>query len=204
MTTVTLPVLSQQTSLSPLEQSEYERYLASGKPPLSPRTAAELLALYLQGYNTQELAQEYPNLGMGIIVRAKVDYDWDGFKQRYIMGLMGQVEESVRKSQLEAIRFASDGMAVYHKLIGGRFRAFLRSGDPEDLGEFKDMSIKTYREFVGLMTQLTGQDDKKTTKLGGEIVHRHEVSPDSTEKAIDATGLTGKALLEYIAGSGGI
>lgn len=184
----------------------YDEYLASGQPPLSVRTALELYSLFLQGYSTAEIAKTYPTLGHGIIVRARVDYCWDEHKAAYITHLMASAQDTMLKTQLEAVRFATDGMAVYHKMVGDRFKRYLRSGNDSDLGDFKEMSFRTYRDMVALALQLTGQDDKKkvTTAVGGEITHRHELVPSEPEKALDVGDVSGKSLLDFLEKSGGI
>lgn len=154
--------------LSEAELDAYRKYVESGKPALSPTTAAQFYALFLQGYSTSEILKHHPALGLGIIVRARIDYDWDFQRDEYVRQLMTGVQATVQKSTLEAIQFASDGMAVFHRLAGKRFKEFLQTGDEKVLGDWKDLSFRTYKDFVEMLMRLTGQDDKK---VSGTVRH---------------------------------
>lgn len=128
--------------------------------PLSPTKAAPMCRLYLQGYTTQEIAKLNPSmgtLGFPLIVRAKVDFDWQGQREMLGKNLMDGCRIAVEKTTLEAIRLATDGMAAFHLLVGDKFKKFLQSGNPDDLGEWKDFSFDKYRKMIELVVTLTGR-----------------------------------------------
>jgi hypothetical protein len=177
--------------LTPRERGALELYENSpdGSVSLAPKTSAEFLQLYLQGYTSEEIQKLNPGFKLGLIVKARIEHDWDRHKREYIDTLLTQTRESVQKTQLEAIRFASDGMAVHQRVLGGAFKRFLQTGDEEDLGVHKDqISIRNYKEYVALLMQLTGQDSKK--QVSGEITHKVE-----DPRTIDAAAVEGAALL---------
>lgn len=181
--------------LSPREKTALETHEAGNEPSLAPRTSAQFLELYLSGYTTEEIRNLNPGFKLGIIVKARIEHEWDKHKSEYIQTLLTQTRESVQKTQLEAIRFASDGMTVYQKVLGNAFKKYLQSGDEADLGPHKDqISIRNYKEYVALMLQLTGQDGKK--QVSGEINHNVNVS-DPT-KVIDAATVEGATLLQLM------
>lgn len=159
--------------LTPTELEAYQKYLEAGKPPLAASTAGKFFKLYLQGHTCQEIAELNPALGLGIVVRARVDHDWDKQREEHIQGILTNIRQVVQKTQLDAIRFVSEGLAVFQKLAGDKFQKYLQSGDIKDLGDFKDMSFKSYKELLELMLKLTGQNENK--KVSGEVVHRHQV-----------------------------
>jgi vacuolar-type H+-ATPase subunit C/Vma6 len=181
--------------LSPRERGALELHVGSSEIPLAPKTSAEFLALFLNGYTTEEIQKLNPGFKLGIIVHARIEHEWDRHKQEYVDTLLTQTRETVQKTQLEAIRFASDGMTVYHRVLGAAFKKFLQSGKEEDLGKanLDTMNIKTYREYVTLLRELTGQDAKK--QVSGEIVHTIE---RSNEKTIDAAAADGSDLLKVL------
>ena len=183
-----------QVELSPREKSALELHLASSEIPLAPKTSAEFLALYLNGYTTEEIQKMNPGFKLGIIVHARLTHDWDRHKREYIDTLMTQTRETVQKTQLEAVRFASDAMTVYHRVLGAAFKKYLQSGREEDLGKefLGQMNIRNYKEFVALLLQLTGQDTKK--QVSGEIVHKVQ---DSVE-TIDITAANGSDILKVM------
>jgi hypothetical protein len=169
--------------LSPREL-EAARKLGSADK-LSPQTAAQLFVLYCQGYDSEQIATQNPSYGskgLGLIARARIEFDWDGEKSRYLQGLMSKVRETVEKSTMESIQFASDGMAVFHKMAGTKFRKYLQTGNSDDLGEFANLTFKQYRDFVSLLQTLTGQDQEKH-RVDGEVVHRHVEEQDYKDPA---------------------
>lgn len=117
--------------------------------------------LFIQGYTTAEIARQNPSLGLmgpGLMVRARVEFDWDAQRDAYINSLMSSARRGCEKTTLEAIQLMSDGMAAYHLLVGEKFRTFLRTGNPDDLGEWKDtFSFEKYRKMLDTLQALTGQ-----------------------------------------------
>jgi len=187
-------------SLTPEEQGALELYQngTDGSVGLAPSTSAQFLQLYLQGYTTKEIQKLNPGFKLGLIVKARIEHGWDRQKSEYIDTLMTQTRESVQKTQLEAIRFASDGMAVHQRVLGDAFRRYLQTGDTEELGPHKDqITIRNYKEYVALMLQLTGQDGKK--QVSAEITHRS----DLPMKTIDATTTSGTDILALMEGLDG-
>lgn len=173
------------------ELEAYRKYVESGKPPLAPSTAANLFALFLQGHSMQEIARLNPAFGLGIIVRARIDNDWDRQRQDHIQHLLDGIRQVVQTTQLSAVQFVAEGMAAYQKMAGEKFQKYLQSGKIEDLGEFKDMSLKQYRDLLELLLKLTGQEAPK--KVQGVVEHRHTVESqgptlqaDRPMKAIEA------------------
>lgn len=181
--------------LSPREKSAVELYENSPESNvgLSPKTSSEFLQLYLAGYITEEIQKMNPGFKLGIIVKARIDHEWDRHKQEYIETLMTQTRETVLKTQLEAVRFSTDGMAVHQRVLGNAFKKYLQTGQLEDLGVHKDqINIRNYKEYVTLFMQLTGQDGKK--QVTAEVTHKTE---DPT-KVIDVGGIDGSTLLELM------
>ena len=165
-----------ESFLSPKELDAVRKLGNGPTSRLSPATAAQLFALYLQGYDTDEIVRMNPNYGsqgLGLIARARVEYNWDEERDRHVRSLMATIRSTVEKVTLEGVQFASDGMAVYHKLVGDRFRSFLQSGKPDDLGDLRDMSFKTYKDFVTLLQTLTGQDAEKKQRASQPPVSIH-------------------------------
>lgn len=139
-----------------------------------------MFELYLQGSNCEEIAKLNPAFGLGIIVKARIEHDWDGQKEQYITTLFANIKEKIQKNQLEAIEFSALSMAVFHKLWSTKFKKFLQTGNESELGDLKGMSFKVYKDISENIMKLTGQD-KKQQVISGEVVHKIEVP---TSKAI--------------------
>lgn len=117
----------------------------------------------MQGYSIDTLVKQNPNygsLGLGLISQARIEYGWDQERETYIKSLMESTRVSAEKSTLESLQFSQDGMAVYHRLIGDKFKKYLQSGKEEDLGEFAGMSFATYLKFVDLFRTMSGKETK--------------------------------------------
>jgi hypothetical protein len=192
--------------LTPRELEAYRRYIESSKPPLAPSTSASMFALFLQGHTCEEIAKLNPAFGLGIIVKARVDFDWDKQREEHLQHLLDNIRSVVQTTQLEAVQFVAEGLAVYRKMAGEKFQKYLQSGKIEDLGDFKDMSFKTYKDLLELLLKLTGQEPTK--KVQGEVMHRHTVEAtqdapraDRPMSASDATDFLSRFDLPKIGNS---
>jgi len=159
--------------LSEREQEAYNKYMHERGAPLAPSTAAKFFELYLNGHGCSEIQKLNPSFPLGLIVKARLDYEWDRARQDYILDLMKGIRTKVQQSQLEAIAFAADAMSTFHKLAGDKFKKFLQTGDASELGEYK-FNFRNYKEFVEMLMKMTGQDSVKS-KVSGEIYHHHQV-----------------------------
>lgn len=173
MDSIVLPEKLTQV-LSADEQKAYAKYLQEKRPPLSPKTASELFELFLNGSTCQEIAALNPGFGLGIIVRARVDFGWDEKREEYLTNLYQKAREKVQKNQLEAVDFVGNAMAVYHKLWNTKFKKFLQTGNESELGDFKSMTPAQYKSICELLLKLTGQENVTKSKVSGEIVHKIE------------------------------
>lgn len=150
---------------------------------MSPKTAGEFFELYLTGSSCEEIAKLNPGFGLGIIVKARIDFDWDGQKDQYINNLFDNIKEKIQRNQLEAIEFSTLSMSVFHKLWSTKFKKFLQTGDEKELGDVKGMSFKVYKDISENLLKLTGQD-KKQQVVSGEVIHKVEIP--AANKAISA------------------
>jgi len=167
-------------SLPEKERVLYENWVNQGGASLASKTALQFFELYLQGYSVEEIAKQNPPFDPGLIVKAKVDFDWDTKRQEYITQLQESVHQAVQKVSLETVQFASDAIAVYHKLAGAKFKKYLRTGDEADLGHFAGMSVKAYKDFLEILLKMTGQSN--TSKQEVSVTH----TIVDNQKTIDA------------------
>lgn len=177
--------------LTPRELEAYRKYLESGKAPLAPSTSASFFQLFLQGHTCEEIAKLNPAFGLGIIVRARVEHDWDQQRLDHVQHLLDNIRQVVQTAQLGAVQFVAEGLAVYQKMAGEKFQKYLQSGKIEDLGDFKDMSFKTYKDLLEMLLKLTGQDANK--KVSGVVEHRHTVEAPPQATRVDRPMSAGDA-----------
>lgn len=174
-----------ETNLNEVEKKAYEKYLSDGKPSLSPKTAAEFYELFVNGSTTEEIASLNPAFGLGIIVKARIDYSWDLKKEEYQVRLFETIKEKLQKTQLEAVDFSANSMAVFHKYWNSKFKRYLQTGNESELGEFKVNSFKLYKDIAENLLKLSGQDKKQVVN-SGEIVHRIEAPVSKTISSKEA------------------
>jgi len=155
---------------------------------LSPKTSADFFELYLAGSSCEDIAKLNPAFGLGIIVKARVDYDWDSKKEEYITALFTNIKEKIQKNQLESIEFNILAGTVFQKLWSTKFKKFLQTGDEKELGDLKGMSFKVYKDISENIMKLTGQD-KKQQVVSGEVIHKVEVPANKPLSPKDASSI---------------
>lgn len=161
--------------MTPKEREAYQKYVEANKPPLAASTASNFFALFLNGHTCEEIARLNPAFGLGIVVRARIDHEWDKARDEHLEHLMTNIRQVAQQKQLGSIRFVADALAAFEKLAGEKFQRYLQTGDAGHLGEWKDMSFKQYKELVELVLKLTGQEGSTTKKVTGDVLHRHVV-----------------------------
>src|ERR1700690_2270333 len=102
--------LKAESLLSPKELEAVKRLSSAPAHKLSPAAAMHFFGLFLQNYTTEEIARQNPGLGtlaLPLICRARIEYDWDVEKEKYIKNLMDSTKATVSKTTLESVQFAS-------------------------------------------------------------------------------------------------
>lgn len=173
-----------ETSITQRELDAYRMEVSRRLPPLSPSTAAGLYALFLRGISCDEISRINPGFNLGIIIRARIENDWDSQKALYTKQLLEGVRERVKQVELEAVEYAIHRMSAEHKLKGDRLKKFLQSGDPADLQglEVELMGTKGYKEAIENLLKITGQGPANKQQVSGDIFHHHVVDPALVEQ----------------------
>ena len=163
--------------LTPRELSAYRVYMKLGQPPMSPSLQAELYNLFVQGYSCESIAQlnhQFGSASLGMIVRARVENDWDRKRAEYLEDLMGGVHLRLRQITSESFNFVSDLLAAAHKYHGEKIRRFIQKGDlSETENAIFTENISSYTKLIELILKLSGQDNNKRQTIGGVVEHKH-------------------------------
>lgn len=169
-------------------------------PPLSPLTAAQLYALFLNGQTCEEIAELNPGYTLGMVVQARLENDWDIRRKEYTESLMDNVGQRAKQVQLEAVHFIADALSVMHRKHGDKFKKYLQTGDESHLGGhlsfIGSMGIKHYKVLIELLKEATGQTERKT--VNGEVLHLHQVD-QSGGAPLAVTEDNAEDLLEFLA-----
>jgi hypothetical protein len=92
------------------------------------------------------------------ILEARVRDNWDEHRNLYLDSLFSNVVGRVNQVQAESVSFLADFLAVAHKMHGVKLRAYLQTGNEEDLGDFKVNGFQTYKGALDALMKITGQD----------------------------------------------
>lgn len=144
------------------EKEELAKWRRRNEPPLSQMTAIQFYQLFLIGHSCEEIVKANENrFPLGMVLDARVRYEWDKRREIYLEKLYKEAEENVKQRQHESAVFITDLMAVTHKLYGQRAKSYLQTGDPKALKDLQDYelgSLAKYRIAVDILSKVTGQD----------------------------------------------
>lgn len=169
-----------QSHLTHREEAAYRMHLQAKEPPLAPSLQGELFELYLKGTTLEQIARVNKGLRLGAIVRAHEEGDWFNRRELYVQGILDGIRSKVQQSLAESADFLTDYVAVAHKLYGDKFKRFLQTGDESELGDMKPTNIGQYKMILELLLKATGQGDKKTVSVTGEVNHQVNSMPTAS------------------------
>lgn len=164
-----LPVVQEESEITSLnylsseekeELQKYEEEVLAKDPrrTLGTKPAAAFFELFLNGYSTKEIHNLNKAYDWGMIIHARVKYEWDEQRQEYMKDLFAGVREKVLKTQVEGIHFLNDFLSAAHKCYGDKLKMYLQTGDPTLLRGLKLESLHSYGKAVALLAKLTGQE----------------------------------------------
>ncbi len=168
--------------LSDKELKALAYYRASDEYPIGVDLQAQMFELFLNGKSCDQIQKVNPNFGLGQIVSARVEGEWDEKREEYRNFLLVNTQQRVMQSQLEATVLLADILAATNKIYSQRLTKFLQTGDEKHLGDLKINSVRGLKEVVDLLLNLTGQGAVK--KVSGHIEHHHTTEVKEDVKAI--------------------
>jgi len=136
------------------------------------------------------------SLALGLVVRARIEFDWDLQRDEHSRELMAQVRLGAMQAVQESVRFSADGMAVFHRLVGDRFRQFLQSGDKEDLSELGNMPMSLYFRFADAIRKSIELKNAPPQLVEKEVRAIEEKRP--AEITADSSEISDVEMLEYL------
>lgn len=160
------------TRLTSDEAKELENWREhKNKPSLAPALSVRLFELFLNGSSCEEIVKLNNGVyTLGQVLEARVRDQWDDKKDRYLADLYGGVLDRVKQTQIEAVGFTSDLLAVAHKQFGQKLKKYLQNGDETELKDVVSLgSLQGYSKAIEILLKLTGQEKKGDSKVGIQV-----------------------------------
>lgn len=188
-----------EDGLSVLEKEELTKFRRSGSAPLALSTALKMYELFLLGKSCEEIMRANDSrFPLGMILEARIRYDWDKRREAYIESLFTETTGLVKQRQLESAVFLGDLVAAAHKQFGSKIQKFIQSGDVADLpSDFKVTSITSYKMVVDAFMKITGMDQKQK---GDEKAGVNVIANNVTLQEQPKTPMVGQDALSILKG----
>lgn len=183
-------------SLTAEENKALEKFLANQNQggsitrALSADLQEQLFQLYVNGTSITEIARINPNLSLGQIVHAAVEYKWKETKDAYVEAAIQRNRERLPQMLAESVEYISDMVAATHKLNGKKIKLYLQTGDEDYLQGIGLGNFKAYKELIDAVAKLSsvGSNGGGKGPAPTQLTINNNVSPDTTSTAVDAGG----------------
>lgn len=176
----------------PLEEAEslYE-YIESSKPGLSRTRSDALSTIYNLGYSCQDIHKMFPEYSLGLIVHAKVTYEWDLSKSELDTHLNNATVRQAQAVKSDSIRFLSELVTATHVKWRRDILRYLANPEREKAPDCLPNSLSAYRDTVSALEELAALGPDVSKKDGvlpqGGLTQLISVHVDNKpqEKTID-------------------
>ena len=162
------------------------------KPSLATALSVKLFELFLHGVDCAEIVSiNRGSYSIEQILEARVRDRWDERRNEYLETLFNGVVGRFSQAQAESISFLTDLLASAHKMHGIKLKAYLQTGNEEDLGDFRINGWQNYKGVVDALMKLTGQDKVPSPR---PTLHEDGLEPEA--KAVRALPAGGVRVLD--------
>lgn len=167
--------------LTPGEAYAYEyfcsrlRRAGADTYPIAQSVADQLAVQFLNGRSLEEIRKSSPNFSMGQIVHAAVSNRWDLLRATYAETMLHRAKYRSMVAVSEAVDLAADMIAALRSKYGASIMVAMKEGKAADL------PIRELREVSDILMKLTGQEQRKSVKIEGEVKHTGQVFSIPTE-----------------------
>lgn len=136
------------------EARALESYELRGRPGITKLKADNFKDMYVQGYSCQDLAKQFPEYELGILLWARVHFKWDIERQAYQHNLAKQSASALGLSKAEAIRFLSDVLNATHVKNRAEIMKYLAAPDREKPPEFLPKTLSGYSTLLSMLQDM--------------------------------------------------
>lgn len=141
--------------LSEEEAKTLESYELRGKPGLAKIKADVFLDLYKLGYSCQDIAKNFPEYELGLLLHARIKFNWDKERQDYQANLLRQTAHAASVFKVETIRLLYDVLAATQVKHRQEILRYLAAPDREQVPEILPKSLHGIGQLVSIMKDLT-------------------------------------------------
>jgi hypothetical protein len=144
--------------LTERERSALAEHARRGAPAMSPATAANFFALFVEGYTLDQMLEANRAWGLGVLVDARIRYRWDERREAYVEDVHKQAVERLAKLRAESINHLANLAAVAHTEFRQDMIRYLQNPTEDNLPKGRLRTPKDYRDLIEAI--------EKVTKLG--------------------------------------
>lgn len=186
-------------SFTDREMALLEAAKDTGVKPVGATLAAQMMALYIEGYSCASIAKSNPPFTETDILYCRRKYDWDSQKDRYMDELASRTRERLLKHKLEAIEFITNQLSVVHKSENEKMMRYMQTGKEEDKPETFITGSTSYKTLIEILQKITGEE--RVTKQEIKTQSSVNVNVQSTEN-VKITDNMQSQILAALAGKG--
>lgn len=136
------------------ESTKLMAWIEKGKPGLSKYRAEKFGEIYLMGYDCKEIADMFPEYPYESILWARVLFDWDGLRGKYVTEMQEKTLQAAMNARVESIRFLSDVLRATHTKWRKEILDFIVHPEREKAPEFLPKNIYNYGQLIAVLDQL--------------------------------------------------
>jgi hypothetical protein len=150
-----------QSELTPDENKALDIFLSqrdkggSCTKALAYELQEDLFRLYVNGTSIQDIAKLRPNLSLGQICHAAVEYKWKETKDNYTTASIKRNEERLPFLLASSVEYIADQITASHLLNGQKIKNYILTGDPEYIKDVPLGNFKQYKELVDALVKLS-------------------------------------------------
>lgn len=133
------------------EQSILDQWTGNG---LLTGDKLKAFAAFLDNMSCLEITEMYPELSMGALLKTRIQDEWDVKRNEFLEQLYLQAMNNAKKAHLDGVNFVSSITGIFHKKYAPMIKKYYVTGDPEDLGELKDLKFRDYKTTMELLIKM--------------------------------------------------
>lgn len=143
-----------------------------GLPGVSQLRADHLKGLYRMGYSCQDIAAQFPEYKLDLLLYARVKFDWDKDRQEYLSALASHVQpQNAGVAMAEALRFMKDIQNATHVRYRQEIMRYMANPERETPPDFLPKTLHGYSNLVAAMQEIIAPKGKESANNGAPQIN---------------------------------